>query len=91
MVALADAASAYQKHGHSMQSASILIFICSTLELISGFAIITTAFISKWIVFIFPLGALLFGVGMMFPIRSLGVILFSYGLIKYGNAIKSKV
>ena len=50
-----------------------------------------TAFISRRIVYIFTLGALLFGVGMLFPIRSLGVILFSYGLIKYGNAIKSKV
>lgn len=49
------------------------------------------ALISRRIIFIFTFGALLFGVGMMFPIRSLGVILFGYGLIKYGNAIKSKV
>ena len=46
------------------------------------------SFIPKKTVFIFILGALLFGVGMMFPIRTVGVILFSYGLIKYGIALR---
>ena len=50
-----------------------------------------TSFISKRMVFIFTLGALLFGVGMMFPIRTVGVLLFSYGLIKYGIALRRNV
>lgn len=49
------------------------------------------SFVSKKMVFIFTLGALLFGVGMMFPIRTAGVLLFGYGLIKYGNALKRNV
>lgn len=56
-----------------------------------GIFAIKTEFIAKRIVWIFTIGALLFGVGMMFPIRSLGVILFSYGLIKYGNVIRRKI
>ncbi len=53
-----------------------------------GFIAIKTEFTAKWTVWIFTIGALLFGLGMMFPIRSLGIILFSYGLVKYGNVIK---
>ena len=49
---------------------------------------IKAEFASKWTVWIFTIGALLFGIGMMFPIRSIGVILFSYGLVSYGNAIR---
>lgn len=53
-----------------------------------GIVTIKTQLIAKWTVWVFTIGALLFGVGMMFPIRSIGVILFSYGLVKYGNAIR---
>ena len=53
-----------------------------------GMVAIKTKFVANWIVWIFTIGALLFGVGMMFPIRSIGVILYSYGLVKYGNAIR---
>ena len=42
---LADAASAYQKHGPSMQSASILLFICAAADLLGGALVVTTAFI----------------------------------------------
>ncbi len=44
-LALADAASAYQKHGPSMQSASILLFICAAADFIGGAVVITTAFL----------------------------------------------
>ena len=47
--------------------------------------------IAKWAVIIFTLGALLFGIGMAFPIRTLGVILFCIGLIKYGIVLKSGI
>lgn len=53
-----------------------------------GIVTIKTQLIAKRTVWIFTIGALLFGVGMMFPIRSIGVILFSYGLVKYGNVIR---
>jgi len=53
-----------------------------------GIVTIKTQLIAKWTVWVFTIGALLFGVGMMFPIWSIGVILFSYGLVKYGNAIR---
>ena len=44
-LALADAASAYQKHGPSMQSASILLFISAAIDFLSGIAVITMAFL----------------------------------------------
>lgn len=44
-LALADAASAYQKHGPSMQSASILLFICAAVDFLAGVTVITTAFL----------------------------------------------
>ena len=44
-LALADAASAYQKHGPSMQTASILLFICAAVDFLSGVTVITTAFL----------------------------------------------
>ena len=44
-LALADAASAYQNHGPSMQSASILLFICAAIDFLSGVTIITIAFL----------------------------------------------
>ena len=53
-----------------------------------GIVTIKKQLIAKWTVWVFTIGALLFGVGMMFPIRSIGVILFSYGLVKYGNTLR---
>lgn len=44
-LALVDAASAYQKHGPSMQSASILLFICAAVDFLSAVTVITTAFL----------------------------------------------
>jgi len=52
-----------------------------------GMITMKTKVVAKWTVWIFTIGALLFGVGMMFPIRSIGVVLFSYGLVKYGYPI----
>jgi len=42
-LALADAASAYQGHGPSMQTASILLFICAAVDFLSGVTVIVTA------------------------------------------------
>ena len=44
-LALVDAASAYQKHGPSMESASILLFICAAADFLAGVTVITTAFL----------------------------------------------
>ena len=44
-LALTDAASAYQKHGPSMESASILLFICAAADFLAGVTVITTAFL----------------------------------------------
>jgi uncharacterized membrane protein len=44
-LALVDAASAYQSHGPSMQSASILLFICAAADLIGGALVVTTTFL----------------------------------------------
>ena len=44
-LALADAASAYQKHGPSMQSASLFLFICAAADFLIGVVVITTAFL----------------------------------------------
>ena len=44
-LALADAASAYQSHGPSMQSASILLFICAAFDFFAGLIAVTTAFL----------------------------------------------
>ena len=44
-LALLDAASAYLKHGPSMQSASILLFICSASDLLAGIMLIITSII----------------------------------------------
>ena len=44
-LALTDAASAYQKHGPSMQLASILLFICAAVDFLAGVAVTTTAFL----------------------------------------------
>lgn len=42
---LADAASAYQKHGPSMQSASTLLFICAAVDFLGGATVIAAAFL----------------------------------------------
>jgi hypothetical protein len=42
-LALADAASAYQTHGPSMQSASIILFICAAVDFLGGVLVIITA------------------------------------------------
>lgn len=44
-IALADAGSAYQKHGTSMQSASIILFFCAAVDFLTGVTIIITAFL----------------------------------------------
>jgi O-antigen ligase len=44
-LALADAASAYQKHGPLMQSASILLFICAAADFLCGALVVITAFL----------------------------------------------
>ena len=42
---LADAASAYQKHGPSMHSASLLLFICAAADFLAGILAMTIAFL----------------------------------------------
>jgi len=42
---LVDAASAYQSHGPSMQTASILLFICAAVDILVGVLVFITAFL----------------------------------------------
>lgn len=44
-LACADAASAYQKHGPPMQSASILLFICAAVDFLAGVTVTISAFL----------------------------------------------
>jgi len=44
-IALADAASAYKSHGPSMQTASILLFLCAAADFLTGALVVTTAFL----------------------------------------------
>lgn len=44
-IALADAASAYQSHGPSMQTASILLFICALADILTGLLVVISAFL----------------------------------------------
>jgi uncharacterized membrane protein YhaH (DUF805 family) len=44
-VILSDGALAWQKHGPSMQSAAILVFICAAIDFLSGVTLITMAFL----------------------------------------------
>ena len=44
-IALADAASAYESHGPSMQTASMLLFFCAAADFLAGVLAVTTAFL----------------------------------------------
>jgi hypothetical protein len=44
-LALADAASAYQSHGPSMQTASTLLFICAAADVLTGILVFIAAFL----------------------------------------------
>ena len=85
----ANAPSLFQAVGISPSNIIIYMqLMLSAIPWVAGFILlgivtIKTGIVAKRTVWIFTISALLFGVGIMFPIRSLGVILFSYGLIKY--------
>ena len=49
-----------------------------------GFVTVRANIIKKWAVILFTTGAVLFGIGMAFPLRTLGLVLFCIGMIKYG-------
>ena len=90
----ADSPLLFRSVGFSPSNNIIFIqLMLSAIPWFVGFlllAIVTiqTNFIAKGTVWIFTIGALLFGVGIMLPIRSIGVILFSYGLIRYGSILR---
>ena len=44
-IALMDAASAYQSHGPSMQTASLLLFLCAGVDFLTGLVLVITAFL----------------------------------------------
>jgi hypothetical protein len=44
-IMLADAASAYQSHGPSMQTASLILVFCATADFLTGVMMVITAFI----------------------------------------------
>lgn len=43
-IILLDAASAYQSHGPSMQTASLLLFFCAAIDFLTGLMLVITAF-----------------------------------------------
>lgn len=93
-VIAAESPSLFKAVGFSPSNNAIYLqLMLSAVPWTVGFillAIVTikSRLIAKWTVVLFTAGALLFGAGMMFPVRSIGVILFSYGLIKYGIVIR---
>jgi len=90
----AESSSLFQAVGFSPSNKLIYLqLMLSAIPWAVGFILlgmvtIKAKFISKWTAWIFTTGALLFGIGIMFPIRSIGVILFSFSLVKYGNTIR---
>jgi hypothetical protein len=44
-IMLADAASAYKSHGAAMQDASVLIYFCAMVDLLTGVLLFITAFV----------------------------------------------
>ncbi len=55
---------------------------------LTGIITYRSKLITKTAAIIYTLGALLFGVGMAFPVRTVGVLLFCFGLIKIGFVLK---
>jgi glucan phosphoethanolaminetransferase (alkaline phosphatase superfamily) len=46
-LALADAGSAYRSHGPSMQSASVILFVCAAADFLTGASIVVTPFLRQ--------------------------------------------
>ena len=44
-LALSDAAAAYSGHGPAMENASVLLFVCAALDILTGLAMIITAYL----------------------------------------------
>ena len=90
----AESPSLFQAVGFSPSSNTIYVqLMLSAIPwaigfILLGIVVVKTELIARWTVRLFTIGALLFGVEMIFPIRSVGVILFCYGLIRYGTAIR---
>ena len=60
--------------------------------IIIGITTIRSGHFAKWAGVLFTVGAVLFGFGMVIPIRTIGVLLFSIGMIRIGNQLwKNKV
>ena len=60
--------------------------------IILGITTIRSGHFAKWAGVLFTVGAVLFGFGMVIPIRTIGVLLFSIGMIRIGNQLwKNKV
>jgi len=89
-VIAAESQTLFQAVGFSPTNKLVFIqFMLSGVTWLIGFILLgiftyRSNVIKKWAIFFYTIGAVLFGIGMAFPIRTLGLILFCIGMIKYG-------
>lgn len=93
-VIASESPALFQAVGFSPTNSLIRIqYLLSGAPWLIGFILIGVAtfksgLVAKWAAVIFIVGAALFGVGMAFPLRTLGVILLCIGLFKIGTALR---
>jgi len=52
--------------------------------LLLGIFTFRSSFFPKWAAIVFTVGSVLFGIGMVMPVRTIGVILFCTGMFRLG-------
>ena len=86
----AESTALFQAVGFSPSNSLIFIqLMLSGVPWLIGFVLLgIISFRSKlfanWVVILYTIGAVLFGIGMAFPVRTLGIVLFCIGLLKIG-------
>ncbi|MBN2413269.1 hypothetical protein JXQ31_16440 [candidate division KSB1 bacterium] len=89
-VIAAESPALFQAVGFSPTNKLLFFqFILSGAVWVTGFILLgvltfRSNYISKWAIFFYTIGAVLFGVGMAFPVRTVGLFLFCIGMNKYG-------
>ena len=87
----AESTTLFQAVGFSPSNKLIFLqLILSGIPWLVGFVLLgivsfRSNLFSRWVILLYTIGAVLFGVGMAFPIRTLGIILFCTGMIKIGT------
>ncbi len=89
-VIAAESKNLFQAVGFSPTNKLLFFqFMLSGVFWLTGFVLLgvltfRSHYIAKWAIFFYTFGAVLFGVGMAFPVRTVGLVLFCIGMIKYG-------